>query len=300
MRSTMTGYGRATAMSDDHRRIEDAVRAAGTSFFWAMRLLPTEKRHAMYGIYAFCRVVDDIADDPGTVPGKLDQLAEWRQHIDDLYDGRPGRGETRVLASAVRDFQLRREDFLAVIDGMEMDAADRVRIADSAALHLYCDRVACAVGRLSVRVFGVDQPDGDRLAAALGEALQLTNILRDLKEDSERDRLYLPLDALDAPLGIGGGNGGGDPDADALSLLRRPSTPRVCAETAALAERRFGDAAVLLAASDRRRVRPARIMMEVYRRTLGRLRSRGWDRWDEPVAMSSAEKLWVALRHGVV
>jgi len=296
----MTGDGRATAMTDDHQRIEDAVRAAGTSFFWAMRLLPTEKRHAMYGVYAFCRAVDDIADDPGTVPGKLEQLAEWRRHIDDLFAGRPSRHETRVLASAVDDFQLRREDFLAVIDGMEMDAADRVRIADAAALRLYCDRVACAVGRLSVRIFGVDQPDGDRLAAALGEALQLTNILRDLKEDSERDRLYLPLDALGAASGNIGGNGGGDSGADAETLLRRPSLPRVCAETAALAERRFGEAATLLAASDRRRVRPARIMMEVYWRTLGRLRSRGWERWDEPVTVSPAEKLWVALRHGVV
>jgi phytoene synthase len=175
---------------------------------------------------------------------------------------------------------------------MEMDADPHVRMRDMAELNLYCDRVACAVGRMSVRVFGVVQPEGDRLAAAEGEALQLTNILRDLKEDALRGRLYLPADLL-AAAGI-------DDLADPARVLADPRIAGICEQLAGLARRRFADAAALLAACDRRQVRPAIIMMEVYRRTLVRLVRRGWRRWAEPVTVPPAEKLWVALRHGVM
>src|SRR5204863_608168 len=122
-------------------------------------------------------------------------LAEWRSRMEAVYAGRPA-PELRALARAVRDFSLRKEDFLAVIDGMEMDAAQDIRAPDWATLELYCDRVASAVGRLSVRVFGMGEADGVKLAHHLGRALQLTNILRDLDEDAGIGRLYLPLDEL--------------------------------------------------------------------------------------------------------
>ena len=293
----MEGDGRSKApapATDDHDRIQDAVRSAGTSFYWAMRLLPEEKRRAMYGIYAFCRAVDDIADDPGSEPEKVRRLAEWRHAIDRVYAGTPDRAETRVLASAVDGYGLRREDLIAVIDGMEMDAGERIRLADWDALILYCDRVACAVGRLSVRVFGVGQPEGDQLAKALGEALQLTNILRDIKEDADRDRLYLPLEAL-REQGVDA-----DGDDEVWAMLRHPGIPAVCETVSARAGARFDEARSILEACDRRKVRPARIMMEVYRRTYLRLCARGWRRWAEPVLVPSSEKLWVAVRYGVV
>jgi len=173
-----------------------------------------------------------------------------------------------------------------------MDAADRLRIADMDELILYCDRVACAVGRLSNRVFGVDEPTGDRLARALGQALQLTNILRDLDEDARRDRLYLPEDMLRAR-GILG-------TEDACKVLREPAIVEVCERIAEIARNRFAEAAAVLAECDRRDTRPAMIMMQVYRRTLRRLMFRGWRRWAEPVSVSPAEKLWVALRYGMI
>ena len=268
------------------------VRQSGTSFYWAMRFLPPEKRHAMFAVYAFCRQVDDIADEPGQTHSKQQALGAWREEIERLYDGFARGPITSALLRPVASFALPKKDFLAVIDGMEMDAADYIRIADCDELRLYCDRVACAVGRLSVRIFGVPQPTGDLLASALGEALQLTNILRDLKEDARRDRLYLPADML-RRRGIVAG-------ADANALLRNAGIADVCGELAVLAARRFDQASALVARCERRQVRPAVIMMEVYRRTLHRLNCRGWRRWAEPVSLPSAEKLWVALRYGMI
>lgn len=276
----------------DALQVEGVVRRSGTSFYWAMRLLPKVKRRAMFAVYAFCREVDDIADDADTLNAKRLGLADWRDEVDRLFAGRPRRSITRELLPFLTTFGLQKEDFVAIIDGMEMDAADRLRIGDMRELELYCDRVACAVGRLSVRVFGVAQPQGDQLAKAQGEALQLTNILRDLKEDARRDRLYLPAELL---------RRAGVPDSsDPNLILADARIIPVCETLAEVATRRFAEAAALVAACDRRQVRPAVIMMEVYRRTLRRLIRRGWERRSEPVAVPPSEKLWVALRHGVL
>jgi phytoene synthase len=175
---------------------------------------------------------------------------------------------------------------------METDSAPRLRIADRAELDLYCDRVACAVGRLSTRIFGTDAATGDALAAALGRALQLTNILRDLYEDARRDRLYLPADMLAAE--------GLFDSEDLNEVLSHPATATVCERLAGRASTRFEEAAAIIARCEPRQMRPARIMMEVYRRTLRRLMLRGWQRWSEPVSVSRLEKLWVAFRYGVI
>ncbi|MEQ9200516.1 MAG: squalene/phytoene synthase family protein, partial [Rhodospirillales bacterium] len=173
-----------TDMQTDQTIAEEATKASGSSFFFAMRLLPPEKRAAMYAVYAFCRDVDDIADEPGDLADKQIALARWRGWIDDLYQGRrPGHPVARALQQPIAEFDLKQDDFLAVIEGMELDARPDIRIPDREALIDYCDKVACAVGRLSVRVFGMPEDDGLALARAEGLALQLTNILRDVAED---------------------------------------------------------------------------------------------------------------------
>jgi len=270
---------------------EAVVRGARTSFYWAMRLLPVDKRRAMYAIYAFCREVDDIADEAGESSDKRRRLDGWRDEIEKLYAGAPTTPATIALGGPVKDFGLARHDLLEVINGMDMDSGDRVRIADLSELDLYCDRVACAVGRLSNRVFGIDEKRGEIIARALGQALQLTNILRDLREDSERDRLYLPRDLLDRY---------GIITDDPAEVLAHPDLQNVCAELADITERRFAEADEALAGCDRSQMRPAIIMMEIYRRIFHRLLKRGWRRIDDPVSLSKAEKLWVALRHGLL
>ena len=271
--------------------IRERVIAAGTSFYWAMRLLPAERRDAMFAVYAYCRVIDDIADsdDPGAA--KLAALAAWRSEVAALFAGRPTQPLARVLAAAARDYRLRQEDFLALIDGMEMDARAAICAPSLQELDLYCDRVASAVGRLSVRIFGDDSPAADRVAFALGRALQLTNILRDLSEDAARGRLYLPRELLDR-YGIAAGT----PER----VLAHPALGAVCDALADIAEAHFRDAAAAMGQCSRRAMRPAAVMGAVYHASLVRLRRRGWTRLDEPVSLSRPAKIWLALRHGVL
>jgi phytoene synthase len=275
----------------DRELVADVVVKARTSFYWAMRLLPAEKRRAMFAVYAFCRVVDDIADGDLPAAAKLRQLQGWREEIDRLYAGAARHAIARALAEPVRRFDLARDDFIAVIDGMEMDARGAPVAPTMDELRLYCSRVAGAVGLLSVRIFGAPRESGRRLADALGEAVQLTNVLRDVAEDAELGRLYLPRELLDKH---------GVPTDSLAAALRHPRLPAVCDELADLAEQRFAAASAELETMPRRALRPARLILVVYRRLLARLRQRGFARLDEPVKLSKAEKLWLILRHGLL
>ncbi|MCC7348062.1 MAG: squalene/phytoene synthase family protein, partial [Variibacter sp.] len=168
MTSTSTTAG-ATAIAPPQENA--AQRAGGSSFYTAMRILPRAQRDAMFEIYSFCRRVDDIADGDAPRPERQRDLARWRADIEAIYVGEPPQA-LGPLAATARAFSLRKEDFLAVIDGMEMDAVADIRAPDWNTLDLYCDRVASAVGRLSVRIFGMEAEAGDQLAHHLGRALQ--------------------------------------------------------------------------------------------------------------------------------
>ena len=165
--------GQAECRPMPENAAQDAPAVWGSSFYLAMRILPQDRRNAMFALYSFCRTVDDIADGPGPSAERMADLERWRAGIDGLFAARPP-ANFGDLAEAVRRFGLRQADFDAVIDGMAMDAADDMRAPDWATLDLYCDRVASAVGRLSVRIFGMRVESGEALAHHLGRALQLT------------------------------------------------------------------------------------------------------------------------------
>ena len=240
--------------------------ASGSSFYMATRILPAAQRDAMFEIYRFCREVDDIADSTGPRPIRIGQLGEWRDEINDIYEGKIG-AKVVGLDGPVRQFGLRREDFLAVIDGMEMDAREDIRAPSFATLDLYCDRVASAVGRLSVRVFGVEDGDGKLLSHHLGRALQLTNILRDLDEDAAIGRLYLPRELL-TQAGI-------DTD-DPIPAIGDPRVDRTCRALAAAALDHFAAADRLLRSRPRGRLLAPRLMAAVYRALLQDMLASGW------------------------
>lgn len=280
----MTALGAEPA---DLGAVEAVVRAAGTSFYRGMRVLPPDRRAAMYAVYAFCRLVDDVADEPASIEEKRAGLAAWRERIAGLYAGRADDPVTRVLLRAIEAYALRQEDFLAVIDGMQADAETAIVAPSLAELDLYCDRVAAAVGRLSVRAFGDGSADADRVAWHLGRALQLTNILRDLAEDAERSRLYLPREWL-IDAGV---------TAEPGAALRSPALPAVCARVAAQAHEHFRQAHAAMRLCDKRAMRPARLMGATYAAVLRRLERRGWDRPAEPVRVPKWQKLWIALRY---
>ena len=271
--------------------IRRRVSAAGTSFYWAMRLLPDQRRDGMFAVYAFCREVDDIADDNGPAAQKLQALDDWRREIDRLYVGRPRHLVARALREPVLRYDLLQQDFLAVIDGMEMDAAADIRAPDLATLDLYCARVAGAVGHLSVHVFGDASAAAYGVAESLGRALQLTNILRDLDEDAARGRLYLPCELL---------NRHGVRTSDPAAVLRHPSLPAVCRDLAAIAEEHFQESARLMARCSRRAMRPAAVMRAVYHATLQALLRSEWRNPARRVELSRALKIWLVLRHGLL
>lgn len=269
--------------------VEAIVRRAGTSFYRGMAVLPPDRRHAMYAIYAFCRIVDDIADEEGTLPAKRRDLALWRDNIAALYRGEADGPVTRILVEAVRRFDLRAQDFLAVIDGMQMDAETVIVAPDLATLELYCDRVAVAVGRLSVRVFGDASPMADQVAQGLGRALQLTNILRDIQEDAERGRLYLPAEFLEEAR----------VPAEPVAALASPNLPRVCARLAERAHGYFAVAESAMRQCDRRAMKPARLMGATYAAILSRLEQSEWRNPRERVSLPTWQKLWLACRYGL-
>ena len=272
--------------------VEAVVRRSGTSFFWAMRRLAKRKRKAMFALYAFCREVDDIVDNPGEEAAKRVALGQWRVEIERLFAGSPRTLTGQALLPAVNGFNLQKEDFRVVIDGMEMDAGNRVRIANMDELKLYCGRVAGAVGRISTDIFGLPRRVGENLAISEGLALQLTNILRDLVEDSELDRLYLPADVL-AAHGI-------TETSDLALVLAHPRLPQVCEVLADVAVLNFKDAITIAYQCDTDCVRPAMMMLQVYRRILKRLQHRGWNDLATPVSLSKPIKLWIAFRYGVL
>jgi phytoene synthase len=252
-----------------------------------MRILPRAQRNAMFEIYAFCRAVDDIADDDaGDRAGREARLAQWRYDIDAIY-GREPPPHLAGLTQAVRRFALAREDFHAVIDGMEMDVHGPIRAPDLATLDLYCDRVASAVGRLSVRVFGMTQKDGVALAHHLGRALQLTNTLRDIDEDAAIGRLYLPREELERA-----GIDGNDP----LTVAANPALAQACAAVAARAADHFEKAETIMARSPRATVRAPRIMGQAYRQILNRLLARGWQAPRAPIKLGKGQIAQILIR----
>jgi len=267
------------------------AKVAGSSFYSAMRILPPRERAAMFAIYDFCRQVDDIADEPGpTRDERREALNAWEADLDILYAG----GSPRLadmLIEPVRDFGLEKADLIAVIDGMRMDVEADIRAPDFATLDLYCDRVASAVGRLSVKVFGMERDPGVELGHHLGRALQFTNILRDLDEDAGMGRFYLPAEALDAA-----GIDSRDPNA-ALADAR---IDKACRWLSAKAREHYRASGEILARRPKGRLAAPRLMGAVYGQILERMEHEGWAAPRRRVKLSKGRMAWIAVQVGLL
>lgn len=258
-----------------------------SSFYAGMKMLPRAEREAMFAIYGFCRAVDDIADDVHRPrPDRAAELEAWRHDVAALYTG-GSPGQAAELADPVARFGLRHEDLIAVIDGMAMDVAGDIRWPPMPELELYCDRVACAVGRLSVRVFGMDEAPGLALAHHLGHALQLTNILRDIDEDAAIGRVYLPHEALieaGVPISV--------PEA----VVTDPRIDAACRIVAAKAREHHRAAAALLASRPRGHLIAPRLMSAAYAPLLDRMERTGWAPPRSRPSTNKVALLFTALR----
>lgn len=279
----------ATEISPDEarRHAAETVKRSKTSFGAGMRILSRERREAMYAIYAFCREVDDIADEGGARDEKLRDLNEWRREIERVYGGAPQTPTGLALKENVRAFDLPRDEFILVIEGMEMDAAGPVVAPTMDGLLAYTRRAAGAVGMLSMPVFGAARSEAaERFALSLGDALQLTNILRDVEQDAEEGRLYLPVELLKkhgCPL-------------EPAAIATASGLPAVREDLAQTARKKFADTRTALKELDWRMLRPALLMMGVYERYLDKMTARGWANGQARVTISKLEKLAIAVR----
>ena len=270
------------------QRVADTITArAKTSFASGMRILAKPRRDAMRAIYAFARVIDDIADEDWPLAEKHRLLDAWCAEIWRLFDGKPVSAIGQALAGPVARYKLPRAEFLLLIEGMETDADGPLVAPPLERLRAYTRRVAGSIGALSVRVFGARLgPQSDAAALHLGDAFQFTNILRDVEEDAALGRLYLPREALD--------RAGVPPDPKAAA--RHPGLWRARAEVGRLARADFAAARRGFAGHSRRTLAPALMMTGVYEGYLAAMEARGFHPGNGPVTLSPARKLWLGLR----
>src|SRR3984957_16359827 len=287
------GIGARMAMIDPGYQkaiagVKARVAASRTSFHAGMAILPRERREAMYALYAFCREVDDIADDGGSREQRAQGLEEWRTRIADLFRGKADDNITESLLPAIGRYRLIENDFQAIIDGMAMDAGEPICAPDEKTLDLYCDCVASAVGRALVRIFGDSSDKAMEVSHHLGRAFQLTNILRDIAEDAARGRLYLPEELL-AQHGVA--------SRKPNEVLRDPSLRAVCRTLAQRARLHFDAADLAMQSCIPSAMRPARIMRAYYGAIFERLVKADWRDPSVRISLPKWQKYWLVLRH---
>ena len=272
-------------MTPDEYCQEKAAKS-GSSFYYSFLFLPPERRRAITALYAFCREVDDIADEASDVGVARTKLAWWRTEVANLFAGHPHHPVARALAPFVTPYGLDAGRMNEIIDGMEMDLVHH-RYADFESLKLYCHRAAGVVGQLSASIFGYTRPSTLEYAESLGIAFQLTNIIRDVGEDARRGRVYLPADEL-ARFGL---------TADDI-LARRGGAAfeRLMETQAERAQSYYADAFARLAPEDRRSQRAGLVMAAIYRTLLDEIRRDRFQVLEQRITLTPVRKLWIAWK----
>ena len=260
--------------------------ASGSSFYYSFRFLPTARRRAITALYAFCREVDDIADDVSDVNVARAKLGWWRSEVASLFAGHPTHPVTKALQPATREFGVDAHRLGEIIDGMEMDLSKK-RYRDWDELRLYCHRVAGVVGQLSAGIFGYTNPQTLEYAEHLGLAFQMTNIIRDVGEDARRDRIYLPQDEL-ATFGV--------PVENLLAAKHTPAFEALMSFQTKRAQDLYNVAFTNLPAEDRKAQRAGLIMSAIYRTLLDEIALDGFKVLNQRTSLTPIRKLWLAWK----
>ena len=265
---------------------QNKAARSGSSFYYSFRFLTPDRRRAITALYAFCREVDDIADDVADINVARTKLGWWRAELANLFAGHPQHPVTKALEPATRSFGVDQSRLNEIIDGMEMDLT-RHRYNDFASLKLYCHRVAGVVGQLSASIFGFSNPQTLEYAENLGLAFQLTNIIRDVGEDARRDRVYLPADELQQfSVTI----------EDVLRGRQTANFKQLMAFQADRAKSLYDAAFRALLPEDRLAQRPGLIMAAIYRTLLGEIEHDGFKVLTQRTSLTPLRKLWIAWR----
>lgn len=271
---------------DPNQYCQDKAAASGSSFYYSFLFLPPPKRRAIVALYAFCREVDDIADECTDTAIARTKLSWWRTEVVDLYRGEPHHPVSQALSPVIKQFDLPAEQLLEIIDGMEMDLTQH-RYADFKSLRLYCHRVAGVVGELSAVIFGHTERATLRYAADLGLAFQLTNIIRDVGEDARRNRIYLPMDELEQ-FNVSA--------ADILNARETDNFRQLMEFQYQRAQQFYEQAFAALPRTDRKAQRTGLVMAGIYRTLLEEIRGEGFKVLTQRTALTPLRKLWIAWR----
>lgn len=263
---------------------QEKAAASGSSFYYSFLFLPPPKRRAITAVYAFCREVDDIVDECSDAAVARIKLAWWRNEIADIYADNPHHPVAQALLPIIREYDLPAEQFLEIIDGMEMDL-EQNRYPDFKALQLYCFRVASVVGELAAIIFGYQDRGTLKYAHDLGMAFQLTNIIRDVGEDAQRGRIYLPLDEM-AQFGVS--------VADILNRRETDNFKRLMQFQFERAQQFYNQALSELPAVDRKAQRTGLVMAAIYRTLLGEIQRDDYRVLNQRISLTPLRKLWIA------
>ncbi len=265
---------------------QDKAAKSGSSFYYSFRFLPEQQRQAITALYAFCREVDDAVDEIADIDVARKTLDWWRDEIHQTFVGNPSHPVGKALVTAINNFNLHEEYFTEIIDGMEMDL-EQFSYPEFKQLALYCHRVASVVGLLSVEIFGYHDRKTLKYAENLGIALQLTNIIRDIREDAERGRIYLPLDELEQ-FGV--------KTEDILSLKSSPELVALLKYQTDRAKHYYQQAMHFLPDGDRYSQRTGLIMAAIYRATLDEIEQDNFQVMHHRVSLTPIRKLWIAWK----
>ncbi len=265
---------------------QEQAAGSGSSFYYSFLFLPTNQRQAITALYAFCREIDDVVDECNDLNIALTKLNWWRDEIQRVFHGQAQHPVGLSLSKAIKEFNLNEKHFHSIIDGMLMDT-QQSRYQTFEELSTYCYRVAGVVGLLAIEIFGYQHPSTQDYAEKLGLAFQLTNILRDIKEDASRGRIYLPLDELKKF------------DVSEKDILNGKINSKLRALfefQAQRAEHYYQQAYSSLDKQDRFQQRSGLIMAAIYHALLVRIKKQDYDVFSHNIRLSPLRKLWIAWR----
>jgi 15-cis-phytoene synthase len=266
--------------------VAQKAAASGSSFYYAFLFLPAPRRAAITAFYAFCREVDDIVDDTLDTGVAASKLAWWQTEVAQAFAGKPSHPVMRALMPLAADYAIEEGHLQKVIQGCQMDL-EQTRYLDYPGLQRYCHLVAGIVGEVAANIFGRTQAQTTAYAHKLGQALQLTNILRDVGEDALRGRIYLPASELQQF------------EVKAQDILQRSYSPRFTALMqfqAQRAQRLYDEALALLPSTDRRAQKPGLMMASIYRALLGEIERDNFRVLHQRISLTPLRKFWLAWR----
>ena len=272
-----------------NKNIKKIVKKSGSSFFWGMHILPTKERRAIYTLYAFCRHIDDIVDGDSLLSQKQELINAWRNEIDNIYDKRVPASEIgRNIYKNCMRFNIPKKDLTDLLEGISMDLPSPIQAPDLSRLKLYCRGVAGAPGSMSLRILGCkDENLIYELSTSLGEAMQLTNILRDVKEDAQADRLYIPKEFL-LQAGI--------TSTDPKTVLVDKNLSKAREELAKLALQDYAKAFELIKTLDKKTARNINALSYVYKRYFDIMQNRGWEIISPRPKLNKLQKIMLMIK----